>query len=135
MAANLFLPHDLPSRFRYFQIGGRCTHGFSARSARSSFFLDSPALTVSGDAETGNQRPGVDDLTEQVASLGGSVSIYSKGEFGFRKVDVRARTMPGNITLGYRYARNNKSDPPRHATPRLSGSEPGNKSGESEWYD
>lgn len=89
-------------------------HGFSARSARSSFFLDSPALTK--DAETGNQRPGLDDLTEQVASLGGSISIYKRGQFEFRKVVVRANDA-GNITLGYRYARNNKSDLPHHATP------------------
>jgi len=34
------------------------------------------ALSSHGNSETGNQRPELDDLTEQVANLGGSVSIY-----------------------------------------------------------
>lgn len=74
--ANLFLPRDFPSWFRYFQIGGHCTRLFCTVSS----FVFLPRFTGShGDAETSNQRPRLDDLTEQVASLGGSVSIYEPG--------------------------------------------------------
>lgn len=65
-------------------------HGFSAQSARSSFFLDSPSSH--GNSETGNQRPELDDLTEQVANLGGSVSIYWRGSSDFGRWTC-ARTM------------------------------------------
>lgn len=104
-------------------------HGFSAQSARLSSSIRR-ALTVRGgggsDAKTGNQRPGLDDLTEQVAAEPGrvrrAVSIYRRGSSGFGRWTC-ARTMleishwdidMRGIINPIRHAM------PCHATPRLS---------------
>lgn len=111
----------------------------SARSARS-FLLRSHGDEQRwrrGEEKTGNQRSELDDLTEQVAKTvqGGSVSIYERGERGleFRwrcaracaSEEASARTNKrasdaGNIARRYRYARNNKSKPPRLSRERSS---------------
>lgn len=79
-AAGLFLPLDLPSRFRYFQIGCHCTQQrciFCTVSPHcSSFWSFFPRSSVSRRrGKLGNQRA---DLTTWRSRFvrGGSVSIY-----------------------------------------------------------